>query len=106
MAHVNPSNRVAATELRELFQRSGLSRKGFAHVLGLPTATFQDMLNGLSLPTGAIVNGARFVLLRLGHTVEIKPIDESVMRGLVDGRTNRAKHPRVDRKTSAPMSRK
>lgn len=80
MPHCDPGNRVSPAELRALLERSQLSSRSFARLLGLPAATFSDMVAGRSRPTLAVLNGARFVMLRLGHSVEIRPFEESLIQ--------------------------
>lgn len=70
------SNRIQPAELCELVQRSGLTRGTFARILGLPRTTLGDMMAGRSPPTRVVLNAARFVMLQLGHTVEIVPIKD------------------------------
>lgn len=81
MPRVDESNRTDPSELIELFERSGLRAGSFAKLVGVPRTTFLDMVRPGALgPTRAVLNSARFVMLQLGHAIELKPIDTSSLR--------------------------
>lgn len=84
-------NSQLKAELRELVARSGLSSYQFAILLGLPYNTMHNYLRASINPTGAVVNGARFIMLRLGHAVEIKPITDPFFAPRRRSPTKRAK---------------
>lgn len=72
------SNKVSTDDLRELVTRSGLTQNKFAVAIGLSASAMSELMTGRRLPGLVVMNAARFVMLRLGHAVEIKPIDDAM----------------------------
>lgn len=75
-------NRVSPEEFRELVKQSGLTQNKFAKVMGVSSAALSELMTGHTIPSLVMLNAARFVMLRLGHPIEIKPIDDAMFNTL------------------------
>ena len=75
-------NRVSGEEFRELVRRSGLTQNQFGAIVGLSSPAVSQIMTGQNEPTLVMLNAARFVMLRLGHPVEITPVTDAMFQKL------------------------